>query len=90
MIYFHHSGCRSQSTRLRGQVDTTILDSASIMWKSWNESNNALQNRVSECTEARNRLQSHISRTHQEICDMEKQILSLKRAIRDKDAPLKV
>ena len=60
------------------------------MWRSWNESNDALRTRIAESTEAHTRLQYHLSRTKQEIYDQEKHIWALKRAIRDKEAPLKV
>ena len=83
-------GCRSQSTRLRGIVDAKITECANSMWKSWSESNIALQQRVSETTEAHNRLQDHLSKTNQEIFDQEKHMQALKKAIRDKEAPLKV
>ena len=49
----------------------------------------ALQ-RVAESTDAHNKLQSNLSKTMQEIYDQEKHIAQLKKAIRDKEAPLKV
>ena len=81
---------RQESHRLREQVDSTITESANSMWRSWNESNDALRTRIAESTEAHTRLQYHLSRTKQEIYDQEKHIWALKRAIRDKEAPLKV
>ena len=81
---------RQESHRLREQVDSTITESANSMWRSWNESNDALRTRIAETTEAHTRLQYHLSRTKQEIYDQEKHIWALKRAIRDKEAPLKV
>ena len=39
------------------------------MWSSWNTSNTALQQRVTETTETHNKLQSHLSKTMQEIYD---------------------
>ena len=81
---------RQESHRLREQVDSTITESANSMWRSWNESNDALRTRIAETTEAHTRLQYHLSRTKQEIYDQEKHVWALKRAIRDKEAPLKV
>ena len=46
--------------------------------------------RVAETTDAHNKLQSNLSKTMQEIYDQEKHIAQLKKAIRDKEAPLKV
>ena len=46
--------------------------------------------RVTETTDAHNKLQSHLSKTQQEIYDQEKHIAGLQKAIRDKEAPLKV
>ena len=46
--------------------------------------------RVAESTDAHNKLQSNLSKTMQEIYDQEKHIAQLKKAIRDKEAPLKV
>ena len=48
------------------------------------------QQRISESTDAHNKLQSHLSKTMQEIYDQEKHIESIKAAIRAKEAPLKV
>ena len=39
------------------------------MWSAWNNSNTSLQQRVTESTEAHNKLQSHHSKTMQEIYD---------------------
>jgi tektin-3 len=39
------------------------------MWSSWNNTNTALQQRVHETTDAHNKLQTHLSKTMQEIYD---------------------
>ena len=88
--YINFLAARQESHRLREQVDSTITESANSMWRSWNESNDALRTRIAESTEAHTRLQYHLSRTKQEIYDQEKHVWALKRAIRDKEAPLKV
>ena len=88
--FLNYIAARQESHRLREQVDSTITESANSMWRSWNESNDALRTRIAESTEAHTRLQYHLSRTKQEIYDQEKHIWALKRAIRDKEAPLKV
>ena len=45
---------------------------------------------LQEQTDAHNKLQSHLSKTMQEIYDQEKHIEAIKKALRDKEAPLKV
>ena len=60
------------------------------MWSHWNNTNMSFQQRITESNDAHNKLQSHLSKTMQEIYDQEKHIEALKKAIRDKGAPLKV
>ena len=83
-------GARSMSKRLRGGTDGVITNCANDMWNSWNATNTALQQRANESTDAHGKLQSHMKKTMQEIYDQEKHIRQLKKAIRDKEAPLKV
>ena len=45
---------------------------------------------MQETTDAHSKLQSHLSKTMQEIYDQEKHIQALQKALRDKEAPLKV
>ena len=65
----HFPGARSNSQRLRSDVDNLTSQCANDMWSSWNATNTALQQRVTESTEAHNKLQSHMSKTMQEIYD---------------------
>ena len=81
---------RSASQRLRGDVDNLITQCANEMWSHWNNTNMAFQQRITESNDAHNKLQSHLSKTMQEIYDQEKHIEALKQAIRDKGNPLKV
>ena len=62
-------GARANSQRLRADVDNLQTQCANDMWSAWNNTNTALQQRVSESTEAHNKLQSHHSKTMQEIYD---------------------
>ena len=71
-------------------MDNLITACANDMWSAWTNSNTALQQRVSESQDAHNKLQSHLSKTMQEIYDQEKHVAAIKKAIRDKEAPLKV
>ena len=81
---------RSSSQRLRGEVDNLITQCANEMWSHWNNTNMAFQQRIQESTDTHNKLQSHLSKTMQEIYDQEKHIEALKQAIRMKGNPLKV
>ena len=69
MYYIVLSGARSNSQRLRSDVDNLTSQCANDMWSAWNATNTALQQRVTESTEAHNKLQSHMSKTMQEIYD---------------------
>ena len=70
-------GARANSQRLRADVDNLQTQCANDMWSAWNNSNTALQQRVSETTEAHNKLQSHHSKTMQEIYDQARLYLQL-------------
>ncbi|XP_040564870.1 tektin-3 isoform X1 [Lepeophtheirus salmonis] len=81
---------RSHSQRMRSDVDNNLTNCANDMWSAWNNSNTNFQQRISETHDAHHKLQNHLSKTMQEIYDQEKYIEHLKKAIRDKAAPLKV
>ncbi|KAK6184531.1 hypothetical protein SNE40_006988 [Patella caerulea] len=81
---------RAASERLRGEIDGCLRACASEMWNIFNGVNNAFNTRVRETTDARNKLQAHLQRTMQEIFDMERNIHLLRKAIQDKENPMKV
>jgi len=56
----------------------------------WNRVNVAFTQRVAEQVDAKNKLQSHLNRTLQEIHDVESTITRLQRAIEEKERPTKV
>ena len=60
------------------------------MHVSWNSTNAALEQRISETRVAKDYLDTHLAKTNQEIKDQEKEISTLTKALRDKEAPLKV
>ena len=60
------------------------------MHVSWNSTNAALEQRISETRVAKDNLDIHLAKTNQEIKDQEKEISTLTKALRDKEAPLKV
>ena len=71
-------------------MKNTITQNANSMHVSWNSTNAALEQRISETRVARNNLDTHLAKTNQEIKDQEKEINTLTKALRDKEAPLKV
>ncbi|KAL3842490.1 hypothetical protein ACJMK2_020496 [Sinanodonta woodiana] len=81
---------RAASERLRGEIDAILRTCANDMWNMFNTVNNAFNMRIRETTDARNKLQSHLQRTMSEIFDMEKNIELLRKAIQDKEQPMKV
>ena len=72
------------------EVDGLITQCANEMWSHWNSTNMSFQQRVTETNDTANKLQSHLSKTMQELYDQEKHIEALKKALRDKGPPLKV
>jgi len=83
-------GEREASMRLRGEIDALLRACATEMWNQYNSANNHFNVRIQEANDARNKLQAHLCRTNNEIRDMERAIDLLKKAIHDKEGPMKV
>lgn len=86
---------RSQSERAaskdnRNRIEQLLNKCATAMVNQWNGVNNAFTDRIKEYTDAKNKLQTHLSRVLQEIFDMEKNIELAKKCIGDKEAPMQV
>ncbi|XP_028824665.1 tektin-3-like [Denticeps clupeoides] len=86
---------RSQSERvashkLRDEIEILLNTTSNQMWNQFNNVNVAFTNRISETSDAKNNLQTHLAKTLQEIFQTEMLIETLKKAIRDKENPLKV
>ncbi|KAK3578211.1 hypothetical protein CHS0354_020580 [Potamilus streckersoni] len=81
---------RAASKHMRNEIESVLNSCANEMWQEWNAVNVNLTQRIQESTDARNRLQTHLSKVLQEIFDMEKNIEFLKKAIQDKEAPMQV
>lgn len=81
---------REMSERLRGEIDALLRACANEMWSMFNAVNNNFNQRIQESNDAKNKLQAHLSRTNNEIRDMERAIDLLKKAIQDKEGPMKV
>lgn len=81
---------RAASKNMRNEIESVINQCNNEMWQAWNAVNVALSQRSQETTDARNKIQTHLSKVLQEIYDMEKNIELLKKAIQDKEAPMQV
>ena len=65
------TAARSATGRLMSEVDNLITLCANEMWSHWSNTNMAFQQRVTETNDTHNKLQSHLSKTMQEIYDQE-------------------
>ncbi|XP_005989354.1 tektin-3 [Latimeria chalumnae] len=81
---------RAASAKLRDDIENLLNATSNEMWNQFNIVNVAFTNRISETTDARNKLQMHLAKTIQEIFQTEITIEATRKAIRDKEAPLKV
>ncbi|XP_029698412.1 tektin-3 [Takifugu rubripes] len=81
---------RAASHKLRDEIEILMNATSGEMWNQFNCVNVAFSNRTSETADAKNSLQTHLAKTLQEIFQTEMLIESLKRAVREKESPLKV
>ncbi|XP_068439846.1 tektin-3 [Clinocottus analis] len=81
---------RTASQKLRDEIEILLSTTSNEMWNQFNNANVAFTNRISETADAKNSLQTHLAKTLQEIFQTEMLIESLKKALRDKECPLKV
>ncbi|CAH2292081.1 tektin-3 [Pelobates cultripes] len=81
---------RAASAKLREDVENLLNVTSNEMWSQFNQVNVMFTNRISETADAKNKLQSHLAKTLQEIFQTEMAIESIKKAIKDKMAPMKV
>ncbi|XP_060700564.1 tektin-3 isoform X2 [Hemiscyllium ocellatum] len=81
---------RAASVKLRDDIESLLNLTSNEMWSQFNNLNVSFTNRISETAEAKNKLQTHLAKTLQVIFQTEMTIESIKKAIKDKEAPLKV
>ncbi|XP_063485459.1 tektin-3 isoform X2 [Symphalangus syndactylus] len=81
---------RSASTKLRDDIENLLVVTANEMWNQFNKVNLSFTNRIAETADAKNEIQMHLAKTLQEIFQTEMTIESIKKAIKDKTAFLKV
>ncbi|XP_037610595.1 tektin-3 [Sebastes umbrosus] len=86
----HSQSERAASHKLRDEIEILLSTTSNEMWNQFNNANVAFTNRISETADAKNSLQTHLAKTLQEIFQTEMLIESLKKALRDKECPLKV
>ncbi|XP_077359594.1 tektin-3 [Festucalex cinctus] len=83
-------GQRAASRKLRDEIEALLSMTSGEMWSQFNNVNVSFTSRVAQTADARNSLQAHLAKTLQEIFQTEMLIESLKKALRDKESPLKV
>ncbi|XP_035997977.1 tektin-3 isoform X1 [Fundulus heteroclitus] len=81
---------RAASQKLRDEIEILLNTTSNEMWNQFNNVNVAFTNRISETADTKNNLQAHLAKTMQEIFQTEMLIESLKKALREKENPLKV
>ncbi|XP_077183662.1 tektin-3 [Paroedura picta] len=81
---------RAASSKLRNDIETLLVVTANEMWNQFNKVNVAFTNRISETADAKNKIQTHLAKTLQEIFQTEMTIEAIRKAIRDKGPPMKV
>ncbi|XP_071386331.1 tektin-3 [Centroberyx affinis] len=86
----HSQSERAASHKLRDEIEILLNTTSNEMWNQFSSVNIAFTDRISETADAKNSLQTHLAKTLQEIFQTEMLIESLKKALRDKECPLKV
>ncbi|NXG76980.1 TEKT3 protein, partial [Baryphthengus martii] len=81
---------RAASAHLRDSIENLLVVTANEMWHQFNRVNIAFTNRIAETADAKSKIQTHLSKTLQEIFQIEMNIEAIRKAIRDKGPPLKV
>lgn len=69
---------RAASRQMRNEIESVLNSCANEMWQEWNAVNVNLTKRCQESTDARNRLQTHLSKV---ICCLYLLYLNIKRSI---------
>ncbi|XP_043834205.1 tektin-4 [Dromiciops gliroides] len=78
------------SINLRLLIDNILNDTAEDLRLQCDAVNSAFAKRCEEMEDAKYKLEHHLHKTLREISDQENSIASLKQAIKDKEAPLRV
>ncbi|XP_012503062.1 PREDICTED: tektin-5 [Propithecus coquereli] len=86
----HSQNMRANSIRLREEAEHLFETLSDQMWKQFTDTNLAFNARISEVMDVKNKLQTQLVKTLQEIFQAENTIMLLERAIMAKECPLKV
>lgn len=81
---------RAASSKLRDDIETLLVVTANEMWNQFNRANVAFTKRISETADAKNKIQTYLAKTLQEIFQAEMTIEAIRKAIRDKGPAMKV
>nr|XP_055098550.1 tektin-5 isoform X2 [Symphalangus syndactylus] len=86
----HSQNIRAKSIRLREEAEHLFQTLSDQMWRQFTDTNLAFNTRISEMTDVKNKLQTQLAKTLQEIFQAENTIMLLERSIKAKEGPLKV
>lgn len=81
---------RMASMQLRQLIDNILEDTSRDMREQCDTVDVAFQKRVTEMEDAKTKMEENLKKVCEEITQMEKNIENLKKAIRDKENPMKV
>uniref|UniRef100_F6RBW1 Tektin n=1 Tax=Ciona intestinalis TaxID=7719 RepID=F6RBW1_CIOIN len=81
---------RASSAKLRDDIENLLNITSNEMWSQFNNVNVSFTNRIAESFDAKNKLQMHLAKTLQEMFSTEQTIGQIKRAIADKESPMRV
>lgn len=81
---------KNNSLTLRGLIDNILLQTAEDLSQQRETTDLALRNRVRETKAAKGKLEEHLGKVMEQITSQEKNIDLLKKAIANKEAPMKV
>ncbi|KAM6155921.1 tektin-5 [Rhynchocyon petersi] len=86
----HSQIMRANSIRLREEAEHLLETLSDQMWKQFTNTNLAFNARISEVMDVKNKLQTQLAKTLQEISQAENTIMLLERSIMAKECPLKL
>ncbi|XP_048221957.1 tektin-3 [Perognathus longimembris pacificus] len=81
---------RAASAKMREETETLLTVTTNEMWNQFNKVNWSFTKRIAEIGEAKSKIQVHLAKILQEIFQTEMTIESIKKAIKEKSAFLKV
>lgn len=81
---------RQNSVNLRSNVDGILQQTSNDLHKQTDATNLAFTKRIAECKDTKGKLEDHLNKVIGQIKEIEENIARLKKAIADKEAPLKL